>query len=64
VGDSRTWQEEIEMRARRTLVFLVASLTAIALAVGGCGDSPSDDGSGSANPPSNESPSSSGGYGY
>ncbi len=52
------------MRARRTLAFLVASLAAIALAVGGCGDSPSDDGSGSANPPSNESSSSSGGYGY
>jgi hypothetical protein len=55
------------MRARRTWVFLVASLAAIALAIAGCGDSPDDEGGsgGSANTPSNEAPASSGGgYGY
>jgi hypothetical protein len=48
------------MRAGRSWALLAASLVAIAFAVGGCGDSPDDNG-GSANAPSSES---SGGYGY
>ena len=62
------WHEEIEMRARRTWVFLVAGLATIALAIAGCGNSPDDGGDGgSANTPSSEAPASSGGgggYGY
>jgi hypothetical protein len=63
------------MRTRRTWAFLAAGLAAIALALGGCGNSPSDE-SGSGNSsgnasngggsaaPASEAPSSGGGYAY
>jgi hypothetical protein len=57
--------EELKMMVRRAWVFLVAGLVAIALAIAGCGNSPSDEGgSSSANPPATEAPGGTSGTGY